>query len=197
MQWKITNAALALTLLWSAQTMAELYRYVDDKGVTVLDSRVPPKFISRGYEVLDAHGRVKLVVPAAPTAAEREARRAALEEQAQRDAADATLLRLYSSVADLDRAQQRQLLQIDNQITAAKTNISELRDERETLQSRAADQERAGKTVDQSILDQLAAVDAETARLQRLIQRQEEETVKVREDFARKRERMEFLLGDD
>ncbi len=92
MQWKITNAALALTLLWSAPTMAELYRYVDDKGVTVLDSRVPPKFISRGYEVLDAHGRVKLVVPAAPTAAEREARRAALEEQAQRDAADATLL---------------------------------------------------------------------------------------------------------
>ena len=65
MQWKITNAALALTLLWSAQTMAELYRYVDDKGVTVLDSRVPPKFISRGYEVLDAHGRVKLVVPGA------------------------------------------------------------------------------------------------------------------------------------
>ena len=172
MKWKITNAALALTLLWSAQTMAELYRYVDDKGVTVLDSRVPPKFISRGYEVLDAHGRVKLVVPAAPTPAERDARRAALEEQAQRDAADATLLRLYSSVADLDRAQQRQLQQIDNQITAAKTNISELGDEREALQSRAATQERAGKPVDQSILDQLAGVDAETGRLQRLIQRQ-------------------------
>ena len=64
------------------------------------------------------------------------------------------------------------------------------------MQSRAATQERAGKPVDQSILDQLAGVDAETGRLQRLIQRQEEETVKVREDFARKRERLEFLLGD-
>ena len=196
MKWMMTRATLTLAMLGPVPALAELYRYVDDNGVTVLDSRVPPQFISRGYEVLDSHGRVKLVVPAAPTAAERDARRAALEEQAQRQAADSTLLRLYSSLADLDRARQRQLQQIDNQITVAKTNIQELRAEREALQSQAASQERAGRAVEQGILDQLAAVDAETQRLQRMVQRQQQETVKVTEDFARQRERLAFLLGE-
>ena len=50
---------LLLGLLGATVAQAELYRYVDDKGVVVLDRHgVPPQFIGRGYEVLNDQGRV-------------------------------------------------------------------------------------------------------------------------------------------
>jgi len=193
MDWTI----LLLAVFGSGVASADLYRYIDDKGVTVLDSRVPPQFISRGYEVLDSQGRVKLVVPAAPTAAEREANRAALEAQKAQDTADANLLRLYSSTADLERAQSRQIQQIENQITASKASIEDLQSEREELQRRAAQAERAGRAVDPDVLAELAAVDSETARLQRLIGRKRQEIAETNGDFEQQRERLNFLLDDE
>ena len=100
----LSCTALALVLLSPLSVAEELYRYVDNNGVVVLDRQVPPQFVGNGYEVLDSNGRVKQVIPAAPTPEEREARRLALEAQKKQDAEDATLLRLYSSLADLDRA---------------------------------------------------------------------------------------------
>lgn len=188
---------LALVAGAPGLAQADLYRYIDDKGVTVLDSRVPPQFISRGYEVLDSQGRVKLIVPAAPTAAEREANRAALAAQKAQDTSDANLLRLYSGTADLERAQNRQTQQIENQISAAKAGIQDLQVEREELQGRAAQAERAGREVDPDLLAELTAVDAETARLQRLISRSRQDIVETNAGFDRQRERLEFLIDED
>lgn len=193
----MSGTVLAVAALGSGLAQADLYRYIDDKGVTVLDSRVPPQFISRGYEVLDSQGRVKLVVPAAPTAAEREATRAALAAQKEQETADANLLRLYGSTADLERARSRQIQQIENQIAASKASIGDLQVEREELQSRAAQAERAGREVDPDVLSELAAVDSETARLQRLISRKWQEIVESNADFDRQSERLDYLVGDD
>ena len=62
---------LLLALLGASTVQAELYRYVSQHGVVVLDSQgVPPEYVGRGYEVLDQDGRVLRVVPPAPTAEE-------------------------------------------------------------------------------------------------------------------------------
>ena len=90
--------ALRLPLLLSVLLPAlagagELYRYVNDKGVIVLDRQgVPPEYIGKGYDVLSDQGRVVRVVPPAPTAAERQR----LQEEKARATSDAQLLRLYS-----------------------------------------------------------------------------------------------------
>ena len=56
----------------------ELYRYVNDKGVVVLDRQgVPPQYIGKGYQVLNDQGRVIRTVPPAPTAEELRQRKAA------------------------------------------------------------------------------------------------------------------------
>lgn len=191
----LSCAALALTMLSPLSIAEELYRYVDDHGVVVLDRQVPPRFVGNGYEVLDSNGRVKQVIPAAPTAQEREAQRQALAAQKKQDEEDATLLRLYSSLADLDRAQARQIQQFENQIASARASIAELQQERETLRSQAANHERAGRAVDQAILDQLATVDAETRRQEQRIQRKQSEIVAVQAGYAAQRERLAFLLG--
>ncbi|SDU35434.1 hypothetical protein [Halopseudomonas salegens] len=196
--WQISALlALLLTAGLSIAKSGELYRYINDQGVTVLDRRVPPEAVARGYEVLDAQGRVRRTVPAALTPEERQAKRRAQAEQAERDAADATLLRLYSSVKDLDRAHARQIEQIDSLIASSETNILDLQIQRETLESRAAAAERAGREIDPRILDQLEEVDNESLRLQRLILNKEEEKLDVDAEYARQRERLKQLLADD
>ena len=184
-----------LLICSAAFGQAQLYRYVDDKGVMVLGNRVPPEFVSRGYEVLDSNGRVREVIPAAPTAEELKANRAAREAQDRQRQSDTTLLRLYSSQADLDRAHARQLAQIESLIQAARSEIDGVQDQREGLQERAAVQERAGREIDPQILQDLAHADAETQRLERLIEAKQAEIKEVRANFVHQRARLGYLLG--
>lgn len=198
MQKRIWYPAIAL-LLGGAVTIAdaaELYRYVNDKGVTVLDRSVPPQYVSRGYEVLDRDGRVKQVVPAAPSPEERQAQRVAEQEQQRQRSADETLLRLYSSVDDLNRAQTRQIQQIESLIASAEAGLLTLQSQRDEVQSRAASQERAGREVDQQLLQRLQAIEAEQQRLERQISRHQQEIERVNQTFAARRERLAQLLVD-
>lgn len=195
-RFKAAGVVLGGIALATEGQAADLYRYINDKGVTVLDSSVPPQHVSRGYEVLDADGRVKQVIPAALTPQEREAARAAEREQRQRHSADETLLRLYSSLSDLDRAHSRQVLQIENLIATSEAAILTLEAQREDLQSRAAAQERAGRKVEAHILSELAEVEAEQQRLQRLIGSNQQEIEAVNQTFSARRQRLQELLAD-
>lgn len=190
---KIFIAVAVGVMVMPATGVAELYRYIDNRGVTVLDSRVPPEYISNGYEVLDAQGRVREVIPASPTQAELEAMRRARTEQERQRVADSTLLRLYSDVRDLDRAHARQVAQIDNQIVTAENELEVLQAQREDLQRRAADQERAGRPVEARILESLADLDKGSDRLRRLIELKREEITDVDRGFAAQRERLSQL----
>lgn len=186
-------------LLGGAATVvdaSELYRYVNDKGVTVLDRSVPPQHVSRGYEVLDMDGRVKQVVPAALSREERQAARTAELEQQRQRSADETLLRLYSSVADLDRAHGRQIQQIEGLIATANGGLLTLQSQRDEIQSRAASQERAGREVDPQLLQRLQGIEAERQRLERQIAKHREEIESVNAAFASHRERLAHLLPD-
>ncbi|MBP8237047.1 MAG: DUF4124 domain-containing protein, partial [Pseudomonas sp.] len=89
----LTCCSLLLGLLLPVVAgAAELYRYVDDKGTTVLSRQgVPPEHISKGYEVLNDQGRVIQVIPPAPSAEEM---KRILADKA-RASSDAQLLRLY------------------------------------------------------------------------------------------------------
>lgn len=175
---------------------AQLYRYINDNGVTVLDRSVPPQFVSRGYEVLDMDGRVKEVIPAALSPEERQAQRAAEQEQQRQRSADETLLRLYSSVADLDRAHNRQVQQIEGLIASIEAGLLTLQSQRDDVQSRAASQERAGREVDAQLLRQLDSIDAERRRLERQITANRTEIETVNSAFASRRERLAQLLPD-
>lgn len=129
-----------------------LYRYVDSRGVTVLDTQgVPPEYAGKGYEVLNQRGRVIQVIPPAPTADEiRQAQAAKVQADA-----DAQLTHLYSSVPDIDRARTRRLAELDALIAVAQGNVQGLAAQQSTLQSQAADQERAGRQVPKTLLDQM------------------------------------------
>ena len=100
----LTRCTLLCSLLLPLSGVAaELYRYVDDKGVTVLSRQgVPPEFIGKGYEVLNDQGRVLRVIPPAPTPEEF----ARMQADKARASSDAQLLRLYTNLDDVDRARE-------------------------------------------------------------------------------------------
>lgn len=190
---RIRSGLLLLVGVIAVSTaQAELYRYVDDKGVVVLNRQgVPPQHIGKGYEVLNDQGRVVRVVPPAPTPAERQR---LLEAKAQASS-DAQLLRLYASVEDVERAKLRKLSELDSVIGITRGNLQSLRTQQENLQSQAADHERAGRTVPKQLLTQIDNLSKEQASLRRDIERYGQAREQAETSFAREYQRVGELLG--
>lgn len=188
----LTCCSLLLGLLLPVAAGAtELYRYVDDKGTTVLSHQgVPPEHIARGYEVLNSQGRVIRVVPPAPSAEEMQE---ILAERA-RVGSDAQLLRLYSSPDDVERARERKMVELDGLISVARGNLQSARTQQGNLQSQAADHERAGREVPAHLLGQIENQKAEQIRLRREIERYNEARKQANIDFDADRSRLEILL---
>jgi len=184
--------ALLSLLAWPVAA-SELYRYVNDQGVMVLDRHgVPAQFIGKGYEVLNSQGRVIRVVPPALTAEQYQQ----LQAEKARAEADAKLLRLYAGVADVDRARQRKLAELDGLIRIAQGNQQAARNQQNVLQVQAAGQERAGRSVPESLLVQIAELEREHQRLHKDIERYQRAQRDAEQTFAADRARIAALLGE-
>lgn len=193
---------LSLGLGWIGGVQADdspdvvFYRYVDSRGVTVLDRQgVPAEYSGKGYEVLNQRGRVIQVVPPAPTADQaREAQVAAQAARVQSEA-DAQLTHLYSSVIDVDRTRTRKLAELDALISVAQGNIQNLKAQQASLQSQAADQERAGHSVQQSLIDQMTDLQDQQQNLKVDILRYQTARQQADAEFAQDRARLQQLLS--
>ncbi|MGX5217053.1 MULTISPECIES: DUF4124 domain-containing protein [Pseudomonas] len=155
---------LSLCLLLSVTANAGdlLYRYTDSKGGIVISRQgVPPEFISKGYDILNDQGRVVQVIAPAPTLEERQR---LLKEKA-RASSDAQLKRLYSSPEDIDRARDRKLAELDGVISVARSNLQSVRTQQANYQAQAADFERSGRDVPESLLVQINNQKVEQKRL--------------------------------
>ncbi|MFR0692118.1 hypothetical protein ACLUTX_22165 [Enterobacterales bacterium AE_CKDN230030158-1A_HGKHYDSX7] len=171
----------------------EMYRYVNDKGITVIDRLgVPPQYIGKGYQVLNDQGRVIREVPPAPTAAEIEQRKA----DAARASSDQQLMRMYTSVEDVDRARDRKLAELDGLSSVAKGNLQSLKMQQANLQARAADQERAGRQVPDDLVAQLGNLRSDEQRLQQDIARYQQLRAQAVSSFGEDRARVAQLVGN-
>lgn len=112
-----------------------------------------------------------------------------------RAGSDAQLLRLYTSVEDVDRALQRKLSELDGLITVAKGNQQSLRTQQANLQAQAADNERAGRQVPEALVAQIDNVRSEYKRLDDDIARYQDERKKAQATFAADRARLAELLN--
>lgn len=173
-------------------SQVEMYRYVNDKGITVIDRLgVPPQYIGKGYQVLNDQGRVIREVPPAPTAAEIEQRKA----EAARASSDQQLMRMYTSVEDVDRARDRKLAELDGLTSVAKGNLQSLKMQQANLQARAADQERAGRQVPDDLVAQLNNLREDEQRLLQDIARYQQLRLQAQDSFAADRARFAQISG--
>lgn len=187
-------APLTVACAWAAdKPTIQLYRYVDSRGVTVLDTQgVPPEYMGKGYQILNQQGRVLQTVPPAPTADEIK-RQAALKAQAD---ADAQLVRQFPSLKELDRGHAREQSELDTRIAVANNSLQSLQLQQNSLQAQAASQERAAQPVQASIVAQLASIKDETAALNRQIVKYQQGKLDSDKQYALNRTRLVQLLGD-
>ena len=165
----ICKTGLACCLLFGlmpGMVHAELYKYTNEDGVTVLDSHVPARYVKNGYSILSLDGRILEVVPRALTDAEIRRRDRELAEQErlearrrEREIADENLLRLYSTPADVIRARDTKLSSINGFIVTQQGNLQRLESQKRQLQSELADIERSGGTIGKDRINRINTID--------------------------------------
>mgnify|MGYP000482806745 CR=1 FL=1 len=195
---------IAMFGLLSSAVSAEpgrLYRYNDAQGRVVLNDRIPPELISKGYSILNRHGQVVKVVPRELTEEEitlrdgskGERKQRALRE-AQQEKADQRLLTIFSNPEDAERARERKIEALDVIISINKSNIVRLRSEYDITQEQAAVQERAGKPVAEHLLEKVERFERQINKLEETNAAKEKEKLVVRESYAKDIERLKILI---
>ncbi len=195
---------LAPAILLSHMPLAlavELYRYTNDEGSTVIDYQVPPEHVKKGYEVLNDKGVVIRVVPRELTEEEQKEAdaRERLEAQALADQRrlqewDESLLLRYSTVEDIEAAQERALMDLRIRVSILKSNKHSLKQQVENYQAQAAELERMGRPVDVQRLQAIEDLQAEIAATDRAIADREVEVAGVNEAFEADIARFTILL---
>ena len=134
----------------------KFYRFKNADGITVISTRIPSQFISKGYDIVTSSGRLIERVPAEPTAEEKQRILAAQAEAERLKKRDRTLLSRYSSVGDIEADRSRKMAQLDGDIKARERSVNKVDEEIALWQSKAADEERRGQTVSAATLDKIA-----------------------------------------
>lgn len=193
-------AVLAVTLVFMLPASAELYKYVNEDGVTVLNSHVPARYVKNGYTILSLDGRVLEVVPRALTEEEIRERDRRLAEQKrqekarkERQEADQVLMRLYSKPEDVIRARDSKLASIESYIKTSESNLERLHSQKRAVEAEAANTERAGGNVSQARLDRINSLEKRIRQVEREIEQKREEMQQTRQSFAADLERVREL----
>ncbi len=200
----ITSLVVVALLTCPTVATAELYKYVNEDGVTVLDSHVPARYVKNGYTILSLDGRVLEVVPRALTEDEIEERdqllatqRAREERERRRKQADQNLLRLYGSEEDVIRARDTKLASIDSFIETSNSNVERLLDQKHAIESMLADIERAGGQVAPASIDRIRSIDNRIAQIESEIRDKQQEKRNLRRSYAADLKRVRELYGEE
>jgi hypothetical protein len=202
---RLVTAALILALISSVAFAAKLYRF-EVEGRVILKDHVPPEYAQMGYQILSAQGLMIKQVERAPTASELAAitakkalKEARFERIRIRREADRALLSIYSKPADVERARQRSVDDIDGYISLQQRRIVNLTAKLERAQRRAANQERAGLDVPVDLrfaIAQLQKQIRETHANIEIRQAQKDESTKMfTHDYSRMLILLKYPLG--
>jgi chromosome segregation ATPase len=194
-------AALLLQVAAPAAESANLYRYTNDEGNVVVDYQVPTRYVAQGYEVLNMEGVVLEVVPRQLTEeekkvlnAQQELEEAARAEQERLKEWDESLLLRYSTIADIEAAEERALRDLRIRMSILKGNKRSLKQQVENYQAQAADLERRGQEVDVARLVAIEDIQAEIETTDRSINERAREIEEVEQAYQRDKDRFRMLL---
>lgn len=189
--------SLLMTVVPEADASKNLYRYVNDDGRTIIVDRVTEDASEHGYTILRADGRVVEVVPSRNE--QRDALISArdqrlLEEQERRqEQHDLSLLRNYSSIADLKAAKNRALRALQVRIDILNSNRMNTKRQLEREQARAAAIMRRKGEVGDDVEKSLGALREELIVAATSIERRQAEKDALAARYDADVERLKYL----
>lgn len=199
---RLTRFSLIASALLLAATAAEarMYRYTDENGQIVISNTIPQEASRRGYDILNAKGRVIDSVDPAPTAEEiaaREAREQREEAERIQREKDQALLKRFSHPDQAVRAMRRKIRELEGLNQLKRGNISVIVSQLDNEEGRAADMERAGRDIPESMLEKIRRLEAQIHDIEQEIASQKSEIQSLRDDFEADIKRLETLTGEE
>ena len=181
---------LTLSFITTVSVAKNYYRFQDSDGRLVVKDYLPNSAIKTGYEVINETGRVIQRVPPIKTEEEKEAERIRLEQIAKQKEKeremrkhDRLLLSQYRTIEDIKRTEENQTASLEVNIAILTNHNNSLEKKLSDLQSSAANFERKGAAVPQSILTQIKATKEQIAQNNSSIEGYKEQVAAIKEQF--------------
>ena len=170
-----------------------VYRYMNEKGVLVINDKVPPEFVAKGYDILDGNSLTLIQrVPRQLSDEEiklhnTEESRARLKQEEERrlQTWDESLLLRYSSTDDIEAAQKRAVQDLQIRISILKSNLVTIKSQIEREQEKAADIERRGMAVPEEMAKNIHILKLEIEDTEQSIAVRREEIDAVKAAYQR------------
>ena len=197
--WLATG--LLLVICPGSYAAGELYRYLNEKNVQVIDDKVPPEFIPKGYDIINRDGTLIKRVPRQLSEEElrlrntEESRKRLREEEEKRMRSwDESLMLRYSDIEDIEAAKTRAIRDLQIRISILRSNLVSIKGQIEREQKKAADIERRGVAVPEAMSKNIDVMRLEIEDIEQSITVRREEVESVRASYQRDIERFTTLL---
>jgi len=168
------------------------YRYVNEKGSVEIKDKITKEMELAGYDVISELGKLLKHVAPTKTLAELDAdrlrkidernKKIEFQQQLRRDA---DLLRQFSSIGDIIRNRDSQLLALEQRIRIQHSKEDLLNLQLEDQQQQAATYERLGQKVAKSLLKDITASQDQIANNRLNTEILEKEKIRVEKSFER------------
>lgn len=129
-----TGLALASALAGAAERTIQ--KWTDEHGVVHYGDAPPPEAVKGGRTILNEQGVPVQQIPRQMTPDEAAAARNLRDEQDRRKAQDSFLLTNFTQVADIERARDERLNQIDGQLQLARSSLANSEERLKVLSKR-------------------------------------------------------------
>ena len=166
------------------------FRWVDSEGQVHYGNRVPPEYAKAERRVINEQGRTIQVYEAAKTPEERAAARAAAEKEARRKALDEkqaihdrSLLATYATEQDMQLARDGKVSSVDALLQLTNSRIESMKLRLLDLTEEAATYERSGKPLPHSLEGQIQNLRTQIARNDEFVKEKQLELSDIQNQF--------------
>lgn len=197
--WTKFLSALLLAVLLHPAHAAKLYRWVDENGKVHYSDQIPPEHARNARDELNEQGITVDSVESAPSPEQMEAARAQAQKEAEerkekeeQRRRDRLLLNSYTSVADIERAREKEIAAVQSTIDMTRAAQESQRRQIAKFVHRAAERERSGKQAPQELLADMEDVREKIQKRADYIEEKRAEQARIyadyEQDLARYRE---------
>ena len=198
---KLLNLVFVLSVSFSVNAEAKLYKWVDDKGTTHYGEVVPPEYANKDRDSISKSGlldkrpeKVNSEVIRAKEEAEAKKKNEnqAMVEQQRRDNA---LLNTYSNENEIDMARDRSLELLNARIESNQILLKSSQATLDDLKKEVDSRTKTGKKVPPSLANDITQAQARVSRFQAALVKSEEELTAVKTRFEKDKELYRKLKG--
>lgn len=160
---------------------AQLFRYKDANGVTVLSYTIPNDRVPFGYDVVDEFGALLKRIP--PQLSETAYREKLAREAAQQECRKTLerVKKLYQTEADIEYALNKGLESIDQSISNIRANLQVATTQRKDLEAEAAQLDISGRKISNSLLDNIERAKVQERNFQEEIEKRFADKLRLRQ----------------